>query len=261
LPKQRQTLLFSATMPAEIRQLADGILKSPVRVQVASESPAAETVEQSVYFVEKRDKPTLLAHLIGRTGITRALVFTRTKHGADKVARHLSRAGIRAEAIHGNKSQGARQRALANFKSSKPPILVATDVAARGLDIDAVSHVINYDLPNVPETYVHRIGRTGRAGATGVAFSFCAADEREHLRSIEKLLRKKTPVSNDHPEYAAAGAKQPAPERRSKARPQGGRRERKAQQTPARTTAATAAPQRKVEKQRSPRPAGYTTMW
>ena len=151
----------------------------------------------------KRNKPALLKHLIERFAMTRTLVFTRTKHGADNVARHLSRAGIRAEAIHGNKTQNARQRALANFKSNKPPVLVATDVAARGLDIDDVSHVVNYDLPNVPETYVHRIGRTGRAGASGIAVSFCDHDEREHLREIEKLLRKKTPVCDDHPVYEA----------------------------------------------------------
>ena len=215
LAKKRQTLLFSATMPADIRQLADTILTDPVRVQVAAKSAAADTVDQSVYFVEKRNKPTLLKHVIETNEVTRALVFTRTKHGADKVAKHLSRSGIRAEAIHGDKTQAARQRALANFKSSKPPILVATDVAARGLDIDEVSHVINYDMPNVPETYVHRIGRTGRAGAAGIAVSFCDREEREHLREIEKLLRKKTPVCDEHPEYSTkeavgSGAGQPA---------------------------------------------------
>ncbi|MEX0678211.1 MAG: DEAD/DEAH box helicase [Pirellulales bacterium] len=261
VPARRQTLLFSATMPADIRQLADSILTNPVRVQVAGTSAAADTVEQSVYFVEKRNKPVLLAHLVQKPEITRALVFTRTKHGADKVARHLSRSGIRAEAIHGNKTQGARQRALATFKSAKPPVLVATDVAARGLDIDDVSHVINYDLPNVPETYVHRIGRTGRAGAVGIAVSFCAADEREHLREIEKLLRKKTPVSNDHPPYQPAKT------------PGAG------QARTARTDRVDRAPARKPhgagpadERQRSRRrkftaqkpkakPAGYTTMW
>jgi ATP-dependent RNA helicase RhlE len=204
LPKQRQTLLFSATMPPDIRQLADKILQDAVRVQVAAKSPAADTVDQSVYFVEKKHKPTLIKHVISKAEITRAIVFTRTKHGADKVARHLAKSGIRAEAIHGNKSQSARQRALANFKSQKPPVLVATDVAARGLDIDDVSHVVNYDMPDVAETYVHRIGRTGRAGATGVAFSFCATDEREQLRDIERLLKKKTPVCDEHPEYPAS---------------------------------------------------------
>jgi ATP-dependent RNA helicase RhlE len=215
LPRQRQTLLFSATMPADIRDLAGRILREPVRVQVAAKNLAADTVAQSVYFVEQRNKPTLLTHLLEKHEITRAIVFTRTKHGADKVAKHLSRAGIRAEAIHGNKSQAARQRALVNFKSSRPPILVATDVAARGLDIDEVSHVVNFDMPNVPETYVHRIGRTGRAGAEGIALSFCGADERQHLRDIEKLLRKTTTVCNDHPEYPraaeTAAGKQGAP--------------------------------------------------
>jgi len=203
VPGKRQTLMLSATMPADIRQLADSILSNPVRVQVAAKNAAADTVEQSVYFVDKRNKPQLLNHIITEIGITRAIVFTRTKHGADKVAKHLSKAGIRAEAIHGDKSQNARQKALVNFKSNKPPVLVATDVAARGLDIDEVSHVINYDMPNVPETYVHRIGRTGRAGAAGIAVSFCDHDEREHLREIEKLLRKKTPVRDDHPKYQA----------------------------------------------------------
>jgi ATP-dependent RNA helicase RhlE len=203
LPTRRQTLLFSATMPRDIRDLADSVLNDPVRVQVPAKNPAAETVEQSVYFVHKRNKPHLLKHVIEKLGMTRAIVFTRTKHGADKVVRGLAKAGIKAEAIHGNKSQNARQRALANFKSDKPPVLVATDVAARGLDIDEVSHVVNFDLPNVAETYVHRIGRTGRAGATGIAVSFCDHEEQASLREIEKLLGKKTPVCDDHPEYPA----------------------------------------------------------
>ncbi len=201
LSTQRQTLLFSATMPADIRELANSVLKDPVRVQVAAKNAAADTVEQAVYFVEKRNKPTLLKHVITEHGMSRVIVFTRTKHGADKVARSLAKAGIRAEAIHGNKSQNARQRSLANFKSQKPPVLVATDVAARGLDIDEVSHVVNYDLPDVAETYVHRIGRTGRAGAAGKAVSFCDRDERACLRDIEKLLGKKTAILEDHPEY------------------------------------------------------------
>jgi ATP-dependent RNA helicase RhlE len=277
LPAKRQTLLFSATMPADIRQLADSILSDPVRVQVASKSPAADTVEQSVDFVTKQNKPALLQHVIERLGMTRLLVFTRTKHGADKVARHLSKAGIRAEAIHGNKTQNARQKALLNFKSQKPPVLVATDVAARGLDVDEISHVVNYDLPNVPETYVHRIGRTGRAGATGVAVSFCDHDERQHLRDIEKLLRKKTPVCEDHPEYAAASAAQssgsrpanggknrPAAQQRSGGPPprkphgegpgdgrQRSRRRKLGQPVGAAASTAT------VEA----RPAGYTKMW
>ncbi len=202
LSAKRQTMLFSATMPADIRQLADNILRDPVRVHVAAKNAAAETVSQAVYFVHVRNKPTLLKHVIEKFTMSRVIVFTRTKHGADKVARHLAKSGVRAEAIHGNKSQQARQRALVNFKSQQPPVLVATDVAARGLDIDDVSHVVNYDLPNVAETYVHRIGRTGRAGATGIALSFCDQQEREHLRDIEKLLGKKTPILDDHPEYA-----------------------------------------------------------
>ncbi len=190
LPARRQTLMFSATMPREIRQLADTILNQPVSVQVAPVATPAEKVEQAVYFVDKPDKPAMLAHYLKSEGIERVLVFTRTKHGADKVVRHLLRAGVRAEAIHGNKSQGQRVRAMKNFKSTTPPVLVATDIAARGLDIDEVSHVVNYDLPNVPETYVHRIGRTGRAGASGTAVSFCDREEKPYLKDIEKLTRK-----------------------------------------------------------------------
>ncbi len=199
VPAQRQTLLFSATMPADIRELADAILRQPVSVRVQAASMAADTVQQSVYFVEKASKPAMLEHFISNNAITRALVFTRTKHGADRVARHLSRAGISAEAIHGNKSQNARTRAMNKFKSSAPPVLVATDIAARGLDIDEISHVINYDLPNEPETYVHRIGRTGRAGASGLAVSFCGSDERPYLKDIERLIRKPIPISPDKP--------------------------------------------------------------
>jgi ATP-dependent RNA helicase RhlE len=250
-------------------------------VTIASKSAAADTVEQSVYLVEKRNKPALLAHVIAQAGMTRVLVFTRTKRGADKVARHLSREGIRAEAIHGNKSQAVRQRALANFKSRKPPVLVATDVAARGLDIDEVSHVVNYDLPDVPETYVHRIGRTGRAGATGIAVSFCAADEREQLRAIEKLLRKKTPVCDDHPRYSAApaapdaGSSGPAKRRsRSNSRKRhaagtngNARHDRQAggaHQRKPHTAGPTDGRQRSRRRHsaaQAARPSGYTTMW
>jgi ATP-dependent RNA helicase RhlE len=194
LPAKRQTLMFSATMPREIRELAQTILKSPVRVQVAPESAAADTVDQCVYFVEKSQKPGMLVHYLKSYSAQRVLVFSRTKHGADKIAKYLVRAGLRAEAIHGNKSQNARVRAMKNFKSVAPPVLIATDIAARGLDIDEVSHVLNYDLPNVPETYVHRIGRTGRAGATGIAVSFCDSEERAYLRDIEKLTRNRVRV-------------------------------------------------------------------
>jgi ATP-dependent RNA helicase RhlE len=159
-------------------------------VQIAAKNAAADTVEQAVYFVEKRNKPTLLKHVITEHGMSRVIVFTRTKHGADKVAHSLAKAGIRAEAIHGNKSQNARQRSLANFKSQKPPVLVATDVAARGLDIDEVSHVVNYDMPDVAETYVHRIGRTGRAGQPGTAISLVTAEEQALLHAVERLLKR-----------------------------------------------------------------------
>lgn len=202
LPRERQTLFFSATMPRDIRALADTILKNPVSVQVAPTSATADKIDQSVYFVEKRNKPELLAHLLFSTPITRGLVFTRTKHGADRVVRHLLHAGVRAEAIHGDKTQGLRQRALGNFQSGKTPVLVATDIAARGLDIDEISHVINFDVPNSPETYVHRIGRTARAGASGIAISFCDGEERSQLKAIERLLKTPLQVKTDHPQYA-----------------------------------------------------------
>ncbi len=201
VPTARQTLFFSATMPADIRKLADSILKKPVSVQVAPESAAADNVEQSVYHLKRKDKPALLAHLLRDTKFFRSLIFTRTKSGANRVVRDLGRVGIASEAIHGNKSQSARMRAIENFKTSKTHVLVATDIAARGLDIDNISHVVNYDLPNVPETYVHRIGRTARAGASGVAVSFCDALERSHLKAIERLIRKTIAVNTEHPEY------------------------------------------------------------
>ena len=194
VPRERQTLMFSATMPAEIRQLAAQWLRKPVHVQVARESAPAEKVEQSVYFVEPRQKPMLLAHFLQNTLSTRTLVFSRTKHGADKIVRGLLREGIQAAAIHGNKSQSARQRVLDQFKSDRLPVLIATDIAARGLDVDDISHVINYDMPLDPETYVHRIGRTGRAGAEGIAVSFCGRDEHSHLRLIERLIRSSIAV-------------------------------------------------------------------
>ena len=199
LPQKRQTLFFSATMPPEIQKLANTILSNPEKVEVTPVSSTAETVQQSLYFVEKKDKKSLLLHLLKNKEINTALVFTRTKHGADKVAQDLNRAGVQAEAIHGNKSQNARQAALANFKNQQTRVLVATDIAARGIDIDELSHVINFELPNVPETYVHRIGRTGRAGASGIAFSFCDMEEKELLRDIHKLLAKPIPVAEDHP--------------------------------------------------------------
>jgi ATP-dependent RNA helicase RhlE len=201
IPAKRQTLMFSATMPTEIRQLASSLLHNPVSVQVTPPATTVELIEQSVYFVEKQHKPQLLAHLFDALPMSRAIVFTRTKHGADRVVRHLHKAGIRAEAIHGNKSQNARNRALENFRKAKTPILVATDIASRGIDIDDVSHVVNYDLTHEPETYVHRIGRTARAGASGAAVSFCDRDEVPNLKAIEKLIRRSIPVKKDHPQY------------------------------------------------------------
>jgi len=211
LPQKKHSLFFSATMPPEIQKLANTILVNPSKVEVTPESTTAETVQQSLYFVEKKDKRSLLLHILKDTEIPTALVFTRTKHGADKVAQGLVRAGIRAEAIHGNKSQNARQNALQNFKNRHTRILVATDIAARGIDIDELTHVINYELPNVPETYVHRIGRTGRAGASGIALSFCDQEETEFLRDIQKLIARPIPVVEDHPHVMHASLSSRAP--------------------------------------------------
>ena len=211
LPAKKHSLFFSATMPPEIQKLAGTILVNPSKVEVTPASTTAETVQQSIYFVEKKDKRSWLLHVLKDGSIGTALVFTRTKHGADKVAQGLVRAGIRAEAIHGNKSQNARQRALENFKSRHTRILVATDIAARGIDIDDLTHVINYELPNVPETYVHRIGRTGRAGASGTALSFCDQEEGEYLRDIQKLISRPIPVIEDHPHVMHASLSYRAP--------------------------------------------------
>jgi ATP-dependent RNA helicase RhlE len=198
LPKQRQSLFFSATMPPTIQQLADTILRNPVQVAVTPVSSTAEKVEQAVYLVEKTDKPFLLLEVLRDPAMHRVLVFSRTKHGADRVAKGLTAKGIVAEAIHGNKSQNARQRALQNFKSGETRVLVATDLAARGIDVDELSHVINYELPNEPETYVHRIGRTGRAGAEGMALSFCDLEERAYLQDIQRLINQQIPVVSSH---------------------------------------------------------------
>ena len=191
IPAKRQTLFFSATMPKMIKQLADQYLTNPAEVAVTPVATTAERVEQQVTFVNQAEKTALLTMFFQGTKIDRALVFSRTKHGADKVVRFLEAGGIRANAIHGNKSQPQRERALGEFRSGEVPVLVATDIAARGIDIPGVSHVINYDLPNVPEQYVHRIGRTARAGADGIAIAYCAEDERAYLRDIEKLTRQK----------------------------------------------------------------------
>ncbi len=198
LPAKKQTLFFSATMPMEIEKLSSTLLHNPAKVEVTPVSSTVEKIEQAVYYVEKDQKKHLLIHLLKDKAIQTALVFTRTKHGADKVVKELSRVGISAEAIHGNKSQNARQRALSNFKAGSTRILVATDIAARGIDVDQLSHVFNFELPNVPETYVHRIGRTGRAGASGMAVSFCDAEERAYLNDIQKLIKITLPVVKEH---------------------------------------------------------------
>jgi ATP-dependent RNA helicase RhlE len=235
LSARRQTLLFSATMPEEIRSLADQLLTHPEQVQVAPVSATADNIDQSVYFVEKSGKPALLRHLlINDDGAHRVLVFTRTKHGADRVARRLCQSGINAESIHGNKTQGARQRSLNSFKQGEARVLVATDIASRGIDIDSISHVVNYELPDVPETYVHRIGRTARAGASGVSVSFCDPEERYCLRDIEKLIHHQIkvletpPLEPSAPLHSAAyeGGPRHRPSDRRPSRWGGGTRER-----------------------------------
>ena len=199
LPKKRQSLFFSATMPPEIVTLAATILHHPSKVSVTPVSSTVEIINQSIYFVDKGNKNALLVDLLKDDTIKTALVFTRTKHGADKVVKVLQKHNITAEAIHGNKAQNARQRALKNFKAQTTRVLVATDIAARGIDVDDLEYVINFEMPNIAETYVHRIGRTGRAGAKGTALSFCDAEEKEYLRDIEKLIAKKIPVIDKHP--------------------------------------------------------------
>lgn len=198
-PKNRQTLLFSATMPIAIRELAEMFLKDPAKVEVSPVSSTAETVEQRIYFVEKTEKRNLLYHLIKNENLSNVLVFSRTKHGADNVVKALRKKDIPAEAIHGDKSQNARQRVLDAFKNKEVGVLVATDIAARGIDIDQLPFVINFDLPNIPETYVHRIGRTGRAGNGGVAISFCGKDEQPYWKDIQKLIKVDVKTISDHP--------------------------------------------------------------
>ncbi|MBU3744611.1 MAG: DEAD/DEAH box helicase [Sediminibacterium sp.] len=220
LPVTKQTLFFSATMPPEIAALAASLLRDPVKVEVTPVSSTAETIVQSIYHVNRENKKLLLAHLLKDSNIKTALVFTRTKHGADKVVKDLHKSGYAAEAIHGNKSQNARQRALSNFKNGTTRVLVATDIAARGIDVEQLSHVINYELPNVPETYVHRIGRTGRAGASGIAISFCEQEEIVFLRDIQKLTGIQIPVVHEHPYPAQANSYHPKEEPKIGRRPQ-----------------------------------------
>jgi ATP-dependent RNA helicase RhlE len=217
VPAARQTLFFSATMPAEVVALSKSILRNPARVEVTPPATTVERIDQYVFFVDKGDKPRLLAHLLRDPALSRVLVFTRTKHGANKVVKSLQRDGFTAEPIHGNKSQSARERALAGFKDGATRILVATDIAARGIDVEDISHVINYDLPNVPETYVHRIGRTARAGSAGIALSFCDAEERAFLRDIERTIRRAIHRVEVHPHQ---GSQRPAPAAAEAPRPQ-----------------------------------------
>jgi ATP-dependent RNA helicase RhlE len=246
IPKQRQTLLFSATMPTDIQDLADNILIDPVSVAADPPATTVELIEQSVFFVEKRDKRDLLVHLLGDRGISRSLVFTRTKHGANRVATHLQKREINAMAIHGNKSQGARERALEGFKRGRVRVLVATDIAARGIDVELISHVINFDIPNIPETYVHRIGRTARAGASGIALSFCQEDERPYLVDIQRLIGQHIPVVEEHPHRSFLGTPEPAD-----LRPPG--RRSAAQQPRPRAGAEGAEPTRRRRPRRRPR--------
>ncbi|MEM6295389.1 MAG: DEAD/DEAH box helicase [Myxococcota bacterium] len=223
LPKKRQTLFFSATMPPEIRALAESMLHDPVSVAVAPVSSTAERIEQHLYFVDKTNKRSLLAEVLSDTKPNRALVFSRTKHGANRIAQFLEKRGVSSAAIHGNKSQGARTRALDGFKSGSIKVLVATDIAARGIDVDGVSHVINFDLPNVPETYVHRIGRTARAGASGIALSFCDTEEREYLIDIERLIGRHLARIDGHG-FIASEAAPPMTDLESRSRPPGAKK-------------------------------------
>ena len=209
LPAKRQTLFFSATMPPEIQTLANVLLTNPAKVEVTPVSSTVDAIDQSLFHVDKNNKPGLLLYLLKSEKVVSALVFTRTKHGADKVVKILHKENITAAAIHGNKSQNARQHALSNFKNGNLRVLVATDIAARGIDIDELTHVINFELPNVPETYVHRIGRTGRAGNTGIAFSFCDHEEHTELKDIQKLIGKNIPVVDSHPYPLSAASYAP----------------------------------------------------
>ena len=231
LPSRRQSLFFSATMPDDIVKLSRDILGRPEKVTIKPEQVTAERVEQAVYYVSKPDKSKLLVHLLNEKTYYSVLVFSRTKHGADKIVKILKKAGVSSEAIHGNKSQGARQRALGSFKSGKTNVLVATDIAARGIDVSDLSLVVNYDLPNVSETYIHRIGRTGRASASGIAISFCDIEERAYLRDIQKLISLKIPVIEDHPfvddREGIPTKKKPQPQRGRRKQGSGNQKSRK----------------------------------
>jgi ATP-dependent RNA helicase RhlE len=222
LPKERQTLFFSATMPNDVEKLANNILKEPVRIEVTPPATTVERIDQRVYFVDAGNKNALLADLLKDRAIERVLIFTRTKHGADRVVKHIERIGVDAQAIHGNKSQNARQRALNDFRDGNTRVLVATDIAARGIDVDGITHVINFEIPNVPETYVHRIGRTARAGRDGTALSFCDKSEKSYLRDIEKLTRQSLTVVQEHSFHGpAAPSAEPQERERPRDRGQG----------------------------------------
>jgi ATP-dependent RNA helicase RhlE len=216
LPRKRQTMLFSATLPPDIMHLAGNMLDNPARVSVAPAATTADKIDQRVMFVEHAKKRAMLSEVLRDKSMARVLIFTRTKHGANRVAEHLDRGGVPAAAIHGNKSQGARQKALDGFKAGQVRVLVATDIASRGIDVDGITHVINFELPNVPESYVHRIGRTARAGAAGVALSFCDPSERTFLREIESLTRERLQVVGQQPVASPVPdrPRPPAPERR-----------------------------------------------
>jgi ATP-dependent RNA helicase RhlE len=246
LPKERQSMFFSATMPPKIRDLSSQLLYDPVSVNVTPKSTSVKAIKQTVRMVEKTNKLTALCEVLSSDDLDRAIVFSRTKHGANKLCKKLDRVGIAALAIHGNKSQNARQQALEAFRSKKVSVLVATDVAARGIDIDGVTHVVNFDMPVEPESYVHRVGRTGRAGANGIAISFCTADERGELRAIEKLIRQKLEVEQIDPDFkepapvpksATAGNGSPDNRRRS-------RRPRKKSKARAKSTSAASSPRK-----------------
>jgi len=255
LPENRQSLFFSATMPPDVAKLADTILNNPAKVEVTPVSSTADTIDQALYFVGKDDKRELLTHILNDKSVKSALVFARTKHGADKVVKDLVKSGFKAEAIHGNKSQNARQRALSNFKSGETRVLVATDIAARGIDVEELSHVINYELPNIPETYVHRIGRTGRAGHDGIALSFCEQEETEYLRDIQKLIGKKVPVITDHPfppNFDTTKVTPAPPQRQGRSEGGGNREARRPQGNGGRTNSAPATSDRNRSNDRQP---------
>jgi ATP-dependent RNA helicase RhlE len=255
LPQERQNLLFSATMPPSIVKLAASFLHDPVQVEVTPNATTVELIDQQVMFVSRPDKRRLLADLILDQNVERAIVFTRTKHGANRLAKQLDRSRIQASAIHGNKSQGARTRALDAFRSGDVPILIATDIASRGIDVDDVSHVFNYDLPNIPESYVHRIGRTARAGKGGTAISFCDETEGAYLRDIEKLIGMSIPVVEDHPYHLPAAVPPLRPSAKRKPSPsssRGPRRSGGGRSRPSGDAAPSRRPPRRRTKPRSP---------